>query len=286
MHRSILITTCHSETLMEKQARSHADVAFLELEDGVPLDAKVEARARAINALKHWDYGTKERWVRINQPSTVEGMRDIIALVEGRPEALIPAKLRTANEVIAIDYLLSRREEELGLPVGQIKICPMVETGLALINLRDLIAASPRIKGFLLGTGDLTVDLGMMIMPGERELDFARGHLVATAHALGVECFDVASLPLDQPELVYEEAQRARNFGFDGKACISPTQIDPIHRGFAPPQEEIARALRLLKATVEAAEKGASVFAFEGQMVDGPVVKGAERTLQQAGIDV
>ncbi len=285
MHRSLLITTCADERLMVKQSQSDADVAFLELEDGVPLDKKVEARSRAVTALTSWDYGNKERWVRINQPSTLDGMRDIVDLAEGRPDALIPSKVRSANELIAVDYLLSRREEELGLPAGQIALCPMIETGPAMLNLRDIITSTPRVKGLLLGTYDLSVDLGLVHTPEETESQWLRGHLVMTAHALGVECYDVTSLHINKPDLVYAEARTARIHGFDGKACISPSQVDAIHRAFAPTEDEIIWAKRLIAADREAAAKGSSVFVLDEKMIDAPLILQAARTLRMAGID-
>lgn len=284
-HRSILITTCADQELMAKQRTAPADVAFLELEDGVPLKMKAEARARAVSALKDWDYQGKERWVRINQVDSVEGMRDIVELAEGRPDALIPGKLRTVSEVIAADYLLSRREEELGLPARSIKLCPMIETGSAMLDLRDIIMASDRMIGVLLGSEDLSADIGIVRTPEGRELDWVRGHMILTAHTLGVECFDVASVLLREPEALYRETRKSYFLGFDGKACISPSQIEAIHRGFAPEESEITWARRLLEANRDAEERGLAVFSLDGKMVDAPFVMQAESILRRAGLD-
>lgn len=284
-HRSLLITTCANMELMEKQRRASADIAFLELEDGVPADQKEVARARAVTALKEWDYGGKERWVRINGVDSVEGMRDLIALPEGRPEAIIPGKLRRPQEIVAADWILSRREEELGLPTGGIKLCPMIETGTAMLDLRAVITASPRVAGVVLGSEDLGVDVGYVRTPEGQEIDWVRGHMVLTAHALGVECFDVASVLLRDPEALYRETRRSYHMGFDGKACISPGQVEAIHRGFAPSEAEIAHARRLLAADRVAKQEGRAVFALDGRMVDAPFVLQAENILRRAGLD-
>jgi citrate lyase beta subunit len=285
-YRSILITTCANEKLMAKQRVAPADVAFLELEDGVPPDMKAEARARCVTALKEWDYGGKERWVRINHVDSLEGMRDLMALPEGRPETLIPGKLRSPNEIVVADYILTRREEELGLPIGGIKLCPMIESGPAVLYLKDVIQASKRVSGVLLGSEDLSADVGIVRTPEGREIDWVRGHMVITAHTLGVKCFDVASVILRDMDALYQETRRSYHLGFDGKACISPTQIEPIHRGFMPTDDEIAWARRLLKADKEAKEKGIAVFALDGRMVDGPFVMHAEQVLRRAGQEV
>ncbi len=285
-HRTLLITTCADEKLLEKQRTSNADVAFLELEDGVLADQKTEARERCVTALRDWDYQGKERWVRINQVASLEGMRDIIALVEGRPDALIPGKLRSVDEIIAADYLLTRREEELGLPVGGIKLCPMIESGPAVLNLKDVIQASPRMIGVCLGTEDLSVDVGIMRTEAERELEWVRGHVVMTSHALGIECFDVASVKLREPEALYEETRRIFHMGYDGKMCISPSQVEVIHKAFTPDDDKIEWALKIIQAAAQAESEGTSVFAVDGRMVDYPFIMQARQILQRAGVDV
>ena len=284
-HRTLLITTCADEKLLAKQRTSNADVAFLELEDGVLADQKDEARERCFTALREWDYQGKERWVRINQLTTLEGMRDLMGLVGGRPDALIPGKLRGADEIIAADYVLSRREEELGLPVGGIKLCPMIESGPAVINLKEIIQASPRMIGVCLGTEDLSVDVGIMRTEEEKELEWVRGHVVMTSHAMGIECFDVASVKLREPEALYAEARRIYHMGYDGKMCISPTQVDVIHDAFTPEPEKVEWAHKIIKAADDAEKEGTSVFAVDGRMVDYPFIMQARQILRRAGID-
>jgi citrate lyase subunit beta/citryl-CoA lyase len=283
LQRTFLMTTCAKEDLMVKQRDSAADIACLELDDGVPFDLKDEARRRALAALKEWDYGGKDRWVRINRVDTLDGMRDLMTLVEGRPQAISLSKPRTANDIVAADYLLSRREEELGLPVGGIKLYPMIETGDAFLNLRSLITASGRVAGVLFGSEDLSADIGIVRTAEGYELDYARGMLIMIAKSLGVKCFDASSVLLRDPQALYRESRRSYHLGFDGKGCISPSQIDVIHRAFSPSEEDVDAAERLVVASRAAAAKGLSVFEHEGRMIDSPFVLQAEHILRQAG---
>ena len=124
-----------------------------------------------------------------------------------------------------------------------------------------------------------------MRTPEGRELDWFRGHMVLTAHTLGVECFDVASVLLREPERLYEETRYSYHLGFDGKACISPGQIEAIHKGFTPEDREIEWARRLLAADRDAKERGLAVFSLDGRMVDAPFVIHAEQVLHRAGLD-
>lgn len=282
-HRTILITNCADERLLAKQRDAACDVVYLDLEDGVAPADKDEARSRAVRVLRDWDYGGKERWVRTNPTRTATGMRDLLDLVPSQPDAFVLSKVRSADEVLIADYLISRREEELGLPLGRVKLAPMIESGLAVLHLEDVINASPRIIGVNLGAEDLSVDLGLVRTEGEDELRYIRSRIVLTAHALGVECYDVASVKLRDPEGLYAEARRAYLMGFDGKKLISPSQIDAVRAGFSPTSDEVDRARKLLARQDQALESGETVYAFDDKMVDAPFVLQAEQILQRAG---
>ena len=283
-HRTVLLATCADEAILRERLRARPDVLLLELEDGVPKASKAEARARAIQALKTWEFGGTERWVRINAINSVEGMRDLVALPEGRPEALMPTKVRTPEEIICADYVLSRREEELGLEAGSIRLCPMIETGLAILNLRQIISASRRINGVLLGSEDLSVDIGFARTEGGSELEWVRTLIVMTAHSLGVECFDVASLRVDDAEALFREARHAYELGFDGKGCIASPQVDTVHRAFAPAQAQVDWARRVLGAKLEADRLKQAEFSLDGRTIEQPTLLQAAGILRRAGL--
>lgn len=283
--RSILLASCASEAILRERKDARPDVLLLELEDQVPSALKSEARSRALEVLKTWSFSGMERWIRMNPIESVEGLRDLLALPEGRPDALMPTKIRRAEEVIAADYVLSQREEELGLPAGSIRLCPMIETGLGILNLRDIISASTRVCGVLLGSEDLSVDVGFTRTADDRDLEWVRTSIVLTAHSLGVECFDVASLKIDDPDAVVSEARRAYLMGFDGKGCIASTQVASVHQGFAPEAAQIAWARNLLAQKKQAELQGQRELVVDGRTVEQPVLIQAARLLRRAGLE-
>lgn len=281
--QTILITNCANANLLEKQRRARCDVAYLDLEDGVAEKDKQSARDTAVRVLREWNYEGKERWVRVNPLSMALGMRDILEIVPSRPDAFVLSKVRHEDEIRHADYLISRREEELGLPVGAIKIAPMVETGAAFMRMESIVRASPRVIGLNLGAEDLSVDLKIVRTDGEVELDYIRRQIVIVAHALGVEAYDVATVRLRDDEAIYQAARRAYRIGFDGKKVISPSQVPAVERGFAPSQEEVARAERLLSRQQEATLAGEAVYALDDRMVDAPFIEQAEAVLRRSG---
>jgi citrate lyase subunit beta/citryl-CoA lyase len=70
--------------------------------------------------------------------------------------------------------------------------------------------------------------------------------------------------------------------GFTGKAAIHPSQVPVIHRAFEPPEAEVRKALRIVRAAREADSKGIGVYTVDGKMVDGPVVRQADRIVELA----
>jgi citrate lyase beta subunit len=79
-----------------------------------------------------------------------------------------------------------------------------------------------------------------------------------------------------------EECRLARSLGFRGKACIHPAQLDVVQRVFAPSEEEVAWARRVIDAYERETGEGRGVFALNGAMVDLPVVERARRILAEA----
>ena len=66
LNRSELAVPGSNYEFMEKAAKSEADVVFLDLEDAVAPDDKVQARKNIVRALNEIDFGKKTLSVRIN----------------------------------------------------------------------------------------------------------------------------------------------------------------------------------------------------------------------------
>ena len=70
--------------------------------------------------------------------------------------------------------------------------------------------------------------------------------------------------------------------GYSGKLLIHPKQIGPVHRAFAPDDEETAYARRVVGAYELAAAAGRGALSMDGQMIDAPVVARARELLTRA----
>jgi citrate lyase subunit beta/citryl-CoA lyase len=132
----------------------------------------------------------------------------------------------------------------------------------------------------VLGAADLGAELGLEPRDDGLEILYARSQLVVDSAAARIRPpFDVVHLQIDDREALEAECRLARSLGFRGKACIHPDQVDVVNRLFGPTESEIAWARRVLDMFEE---QGEGVIAFNGTMIDLPVVERARRVLREA----
>jgi len=144
-------------------------------------------------------------------------------------------------------------------------------------------ALSARVAALLLGAGDLGADLGLEPRAVGLEILYARSQVVVDSAAAGIRPpFDIVHLDVRDDAGLEEECRLARSLGFRGKACIHPAQLDVVHRVFAPTDEELDWARRVVEAYERETGEGRGVFALNGAMVDLPVVERARRILAEA----
>lgn len=230
----------------DKAARSGADALILDLEDAVAAEAKDTARSNiASNFTRH------PVIVRINAMHTPWFDEDLAAVSKGNFAAFMVPKAERAEDLAVLADRLP-----------ETPIIALIESAIGHANARA-IAAVGNVARLAFGSIDYCADLGCT---HERNaLLVARTTLVLASKLEGIAPpLDGVTASIKDVELTYTDAQHARSLGMTGKLCIHPAQIEPIKRAFAPTEEEIDWAKRVM-----AAVDGAS--AVDGQMVDAPV---------------
>lgn len=266
--RSILFAPGSRPERFEKALASGADAVCLDLEDGVAPAAKDAARDAVTRFLEGWEGGGPELVVRVNDPRTPRGRRDLEALRGAPADAVMVPKVEGAEA-------LERVAAALGWDGGP-ALLPLVETARGLHRVEELALGFP-VAGLIFGGMDLSAELGARF---EWEpLLYARSRVVHAAALAGVGAVDVPWAALDEPAGLEAETRRAARLGFTGKLAIHPAQVAPIHRGLVPDLEEVAWARRVVEADRAA---GGGVVVVDGRMVDRPVVEGARRVLSRA----
>jgi citrate lyase subunit beta/citryl-CoA lyase len=147
--------------MIEKAAGLQADEVFLDLEDACAPSEKESARTTVIDALASIEFKAPSRAVRVNAIGTEWAERDIAEIVAaGRVDALIIPKVESAADVASVDAVLARVADELGRPV-ELELELQIESALGAINVREIVAASPRIAALVFGPGDYAASLGI-----------------------------------------------------------------------------------------------------------------------------
>jgi citrate lyase subunit beta / citryl-CoA lyase len=173
---------------------------------------------------------------------------------------------------------VERMEEGLiaACVAAQKAILPMIESAVGLSNV-GLIALAGGVARLIFGSLDFQQDLG--IDGDDLELLAYRSQLVLVSRLAGLAApVDGVSTVLHDPESLRASALRARRQGFGGKLCIHPAQIAVVNAAFAPSEQQLSWARRVLEAAGHS--KGAAV-AVDGAMVDRPLILKARAILDQ-----
>src|SRR5713226_263923 len=294
LRRVELAVPASNERMMAKAAGSKADFVFLDLEDAVAPKAKVEARAKAVEALKNLDWSGKTRCVRINDLGTEWAFEDIITVVEGAHQyidvIMIPKVMR-GSDVLFVDTLLSQLEKRLKRtrPIGLEVLIEEVE---AMINVEEIARSSPRLEALIFGPGDYSASQGMDSKVIEGSLDnypgdpwhYARNKIAIAARAAGIDAIDGAFPEFRNSEGYRRECIRSGVLGFVGKWAIHPSQVDIANQVFSPSQEEVDQARKLDAAYTEALANGLGAVAIDGKMVDAAIVRSLRTMIQKADL--
>jgi citrate lyase subunit beta/citryl-CoA lyase len=159
---------------------------------------------------------------------------------------------------------------------------PILESALGIENAFAIAAASDRIAGLTIGLEDYTADLGVAKTAGGAESLYARMRLVNAAHAAHVQAIDSVCGDVADTDGLLRWCEAARALGFDGMGCIHPTQIETIHRAFAPSVLELKKAQQIVAAYLNAQAHGLGVVSLGSRMIDAPVVQRALKLVARA----
>ena len=262
--RSFIFTPGLKPEMFAKALASGADIVCIELEDGIAPKDKAKARQKALALFKtpQADDGV-ERVLRINSMRERFGMEDVNAIISTKtpPPALMMPKVRTPDEVVLLDQLLTEAGHVTRLHV-------IIETNEGLEAAYDIAKCSDRIDALFFGGVDMAAELRC---PNTFEsLIYARSRVVHASASAGLDVLDVPYLDLDDLQGMKKEAERVRDLGFTGKGSIHPKQIAALNEVFTPSREKIARA-RSVISEFEAADTGLVVI--DGKLVEKPVLR-------------
>jgi len=255
------------------------DGVILDLEDSVAPSSKHDAKFLVRNALRSVDLYGCERMVRINQLPA--GLEDLNFIVPHNIHVIIIPKVEHAEQIKQVEDVVIKIKKEKNIK-NDIFFMPIIESALGVINAYEIASASKNNCALAIGLEDYTADIGTQRTEEGRESFFARSMVVNAARAAGIQPIDTVYSDVTNMEGLRESVIEAKSLGFDGKGCIHPRQVEIVHKAFAPTEPEIEKAKKIVTAFEDAEKKGLGVVSVGSKMIDLPVVKRAQKTIELA----
>lgn len=277
--RSRLYLPGNTPHLMINAGVHKPDGIIFDLEDSVAPAKKDEARLLVRNALCQLNlYGT-ERMVRINQ--IPKGLDDLEYVAPYNVNLILIPKCETADRIHQVEKRITTILKKLKKD-RPVYLMPIIESALGVVNAYSIASASENVVALAIGLEDYTADLGTQRTQEGHETFFARSQIVNAARAAGVQPIDSVFADVADMDALRDVVLESKSLGFDGMGCIHPRQIHVIHEYYAPNQQEIEKAKKIVHAFDDATEKGLGVVAIGSKMIDPPVVKRAQKTIDLA----
>ena len=270
VRRSFIFTPGLKPEMFPKAISSGADMVCIELEDGIAIKDKDEARKNTFKALETLEVKSGvELVVRVNCQRTKFGLMDLEAVVSSKTnvKAIMLPKVKTPDEITFIDDMLT----DCGLNTD---LHVIMETNEALESIYDIAHASKRIVALYFGGVDMAAELRV---PNEyKNLIYARSRLVHAGASVGVDVIDVPYLDLEDMDGMKKEAELVRDLGFTGKGSIHPKQINMLNEIFTPSKEEIIKAKRIVD---QFNESDTGLVVIDGKLIEKPVLREMQRKI-------
>ena len=299
LERMVHFVPPHIEKLRAKvpELIRQVDVVLGNLEDAIPLDAKLAARAGFIDMAGRHDFGTTGLWTRINalgSPFALNDVVEIVGAIGHKLDVIMLPKVEGAWDIHYLDQLLAQLEarHSLGRPI---LIHAILETPEGVNNVQSIASASPRMHGISLGPADLAAARAMKTTrvggghPGYKVLGdvstdghrnayqqdlchYTLAKMVDACAATGIKPFYGPFGDFSDPEACEAQFRNAFLMGCAGAWSLHPSQIAIARRVFSPDPAEVADARKILAAMPD----GAGAVMIDGKMQDDATWKQAK----------
>ena len=282
--------------MFEKALKSGADFVFLDLEDAVAPDDKIQARKNIIQAINDLDWSGQgiTLSVRINGLDTQYMVRDVVDLVEqagAKIDTLLVPKVGVHADVYMVEAMLNQLEMQQGLK-NRIGIEALIETALGMANVEDIArnGAAGRLEALHFGVADYAAsNRARTTNIGGLNPDYPGDQWHAAISRMTVACRAYGLRPIDGPFGDFKDpagfmlaARRAAALGIEGKWAIHPSQVTLANEVFTPPVAEVDKAQRILAALKEAAAQGKGAASLDGRMIDAASARMASNVVRAA----
>ena len=210
---------------------------------------------------------------------------------------IVIPKVNSASDLLwADDFIKHQRSlaaESSGSPLRPISILALIESARAISDLNEICRATSSLSGLIFAAEDFALDLSITRSPSLTEFLYARSAIATAARAHNLDStIDLVCVSYkgeDSRKLMEQECLGGKCLGFNGKQCIHPDQVPIAQKAFAPSEDEVRWAVRIMIATEKAEKAGRGAWTMDGKMIDAPVIGKAKSLVSKAeicGIDI
>jgi citrate lyase subunit beta/citryl-CoA lyase len=247
--RSALYVPGCNQHYLDRARTLPTDAVILDLGDPILIDAKIESRNNVVAAVKKGGYGSREVIVRVNNLDSAEHVHTALKLLDEAGGSHMP-------------------------------IMVMIESPIAVLNAKEIAAASDRIVCMMMATSDLTSQLHARVTHEQTAILTALSLVILAARAYGRCVVDGITSDFKNMHSFEYACRLGRDLGFDGKTLVSPSQIMYSNDAYTPKSSEVAEAREIITALQAANEAGLGTVVVKDKLVEHHHVKAAERLLK------
>ena len=280
--RALLYMPGDDRRKIEKAASLGVDCICMDMEDGVAMSRKTEARAVVAAAMKDLDFGKSERCIRINAVGSGLESYDLVAALATYPDTIVVPKIESAGQVRWVCDHIESYEISSNREIGSVRLLVGVETAKGILNLRKIAEADRRLEAVIFGAEDYAASIGARRTKEGIEVLYARQAVVTACAANDLQALDMVFIDFRDQEGLRAEAEQGAGWGFSGKQVIHPNQVPVVQEAFTPSGEEISYAKRIVETFEASQREGRGVYALDGKMIDMPLIKNARKVLDRA----
>lgn len=260
--RSVLFIPASNSRALEKVSGFDCDGVIFDLEDSVSTSEQASARGNLLRQVKGREFEGIEMIIRVCASGTREYSQDISTAIECRPNAILLPKVETPAAINDLRHMLDYCD------LATTKIWAMIETPLALVNLREISSCNSGLEVLVVGPNDLARETGVAMMPGRQSMVPWLMDIIAHGRANGLGILDGVFNKFRDEDGFLAECQQGAAMGFDGKTLIHPTQIETANRVFSPSEQEIIRAKRIVELFAKPENTDKNALQLDGEMVE------------------
>lgn len=271
--RSMLYVPGCNKRYINKARSLIVDSVILDLGNPILVEAKEEARANVVEAVKEGGYGSREVVVRVNDLDSPWGRDDIFAVANIGADAILFPNIESSKDVDAVLAIL----EEAGNTT--IPIMVMIESPLAVLHAEEIAKSSNRIACMVMATSDLLSHLRGLVTLERLPLLASLSMVQLAARAYGRSIVDGINTNLKDMHAFEYACRLGRDMGLDGKTLVHPLQLDYCNDAYTPKRAEVEMAREVISALAEANAAGRGTAVVAGRLIERHQVAAAKRLL-------